>query len=116
MKPRSYRHLHIWFRIVGLPARKIPLLKESVLGARRLKVGKYFKNPKVSVVSFELKKGRQYDDLCDFLRTHRIPQSSYDIYISLVTSRDNDGVIVPDYVLKLFKKIGGTIGVSFVCG
>ena len=115
MKKHSYHHLHIWFRIVGLQAKRIQLIKENAPSARRLEIGKYFKDRTVSVVSFELKKGQKFDDLRAFLRTHRIPKSSYDIYISLVTSRDNDGVAVPDYVLELYRKIGGGLGFSFVC-
>ncbi len=113
---RDDYEVEIWFRIIGLSPQMVSLLKQEVSIADKLELGKYFKNPKISVVSIPLEKGQRYDDLCNFLKQNKIKESSYDIYVSLVTSRDNDGASIPKYVLNLYRKIGGGLGFSFVCG
>ena len=119
MKNDDYKddyEVNIWFRLFGISPKEVAALREEVAFAKDLEVGKYFKNPKVSVVSIQLKKGQRYEELCNFLTKHKIKESSYDFYVSLVTSRDNEGVSVPKHVLDLYRKIGGALGFSFVCG
>ena len=110
---RKQRHQNIYFRITGLTDQQLNLFKENVVSVPRLDVGKYFKNRTLFVASFKIRKDKTYDDLCKFLKTHKIPESLYGLYISVLTSKSIDGVKVPDYVLKLYKKTGGTIDVFY---
>src|SRR2546425_1884427 len=116
MKKHSYRHVKIAFRIVGLSSKNFDVMKARVLRTHSHRIGKHYKNPELFVVSIDLKKGQKYDDLCNFLRTHKIPQSSYGFWMSVVTSNDIGGVEMPDHAIELFKKTGGSIGFSFVRG
>lgn len=113
MTAYKYRHVRIHFRITALTEKKLYLLEETVASARPLGVGRNFKNPKLFVATFKIKKGRRYDDLCKFLSANKIPESTYGLYISILTTKLISGVSVPDYVLKVFRRTGGHIDFVF---
>ena len=113
MKPHKYHHVKIRFRIIGLSGKKLSLLQQNVSSAHPITVGKYFKNPKLFVASFKIKKGKKYDDLCEFLKASKIPESTCGLYISILTTKLISGVRVPEYVLKVFRRTGGHIDFGF---
>jgi len=68
-----------------------------------------YKDTNTLVVCFEVKKNNDYEDLSRFLSVCQLPASSYGLYISFVTERDNDGISIPYFALALSRKVEGRI-------
>lgn len=113
---RNYHHIKVAFRLIGLTEERLQELKSQISSVRNLKIGQYHKNPKLFVASFMIQKGKQYNDLCIFLKKTKISEDSYGLWISILTTKTNAGVRVPKHVLKLYEKTRGLIDFSFDSG
>lgn len=116
MKLRNYHHIKVAFRVMGLTREQLQELRKRVSSVRKFKVGAYHKSPWLFVASFRIEKGKQYKDLCEFLRANKISERSYGLWISILTTRTSSGVRVPEHVLKLYKNTGGLIDFNFDSG
>lgn len=113
-----YHREKILFRIVGLPIDllqeiKVLLTDHNIKTNIDIKSSRY-NNPGHVVVDFELLSSYDYSELHRFLHNNELDENCYGIWVSLVTGWDNDGVHLPDYVLKFYALIGGNIDFSFV--
>ncbi|MDN5941593.1 MAG: hypothetical protein L0H94_06905 [Nitrospira sp.] len=113
---RNYHHIKVAFRMMGLTEEQLQDLKSQVSSVRKVKIGQYHKNPKLFVASFRIQKGKQYNDLCIFLKKTKISEDSYGLWISILTTKTISGVRVPKHVLKLYEKTGGLIDFNFDSG
>lgn len=113
MMTEHCRNERIFFRIVGLEEKLLQDYREY-LGISDVKTKRY-KDTDTFVVSFQMNRNCDFGKLIDFVQTNKIKESSYGIYVSLVTENDHDGVSLPRYALELHKKIGGHIDFSFTC-
>ncbi len=113
---RDYHHIKLDFRMIALTEEQLEKLKSEVSSVRKLKIGQNYKNPKLFVASFRIQKGKQYDDLCMFLKKTKISKDSYGLWISILTTKTSAGVRIPKHVLKLYEKTGGLIDFSFDSG
>jgi hypothetical protein len=102
------------FRILGLPQGKIEMFKREVKSAKRVRISRLRDDPAISTLRFSLSKRRTYGDLIRFLKAHRVKKSCYGIWVSLLESRQEGGVHVPLYILKLYEKTGGNLDFSYV--
>jgi hypothetical protein len=102
--------------MIGLTEEQLQELKSQVSSVRTLKIGQFYKNPKLFVASFRILKGKQYNDLCIFLKKARISEDSYGLWISILTTKTSSGIRVPKHVLKLYEKTGGLIDFNFDSG
>lgn len=98
---------------MGLTAPQVRRFKQKVSSAQDHNLGKHYKNSTLFVVTFKIKRGEKYDDLCEFLKAARLPEASYGLWISILTTRLSGGVRVPDYVVRLYKRTRGLIDFSF---
>lgn len=114
---RKLRRVKIVFRILGLSQKQVSCFQKEVAAARHgFTTGRLYRKPSVSTTLVELEEGRQYGDLVRFLRKNKIKKSNVGIWVSLITPNDTGGVHVPEFVMKLYEKTGGSFDFSFTCG
>lgn len=100
------------FRIMGLSGEGI-LALSSIIGDGSLRQGSHFRDPAVSVAVFDIRPDCDYSWIEGFLKQQGIGDDKYGIFISITTSRDEDGLTVPGHVLSLCRLVGGTLDFSF---
>jgi len=106
------RTVQYHFRIMGLTVEGIEELRSLAVGLP-VRQGKHYRDERVSVVTIPIEEDADYSWLASFLSRHGIGQDLYGVYISLTTSRDEDGVGLPSHVLALSRSVGGTVDFSF---
>jgi len=67
-----------------------------------------------TTVIFQLSDTADYEPLYRFLDRSNLDPATYSVWISVVTESDHSGVSVPNYVLKLIRRIRGGLDYSFV--
>ena len=112
-RSRAYHRIKLHFRIIGLTAAQVRRFKQNVLSVQNYKLGNYHENSALFVMTFKIKKSESYNDLCGFLKTARLPDTSYGLWVSILTTRMSGGVRVPDHIVRLYKRTGGLIDFNF---
>lgn len=112
MENEVFREERFYFRLIGLTEDQKEKLKKYV---KSFKEGKHWKTGEI-VLSFPLEITKDYGFLENFLHEAGLSDEKFGIYISLITDNDNDGISVPDYILKIYKRVGGRIDFSIIAG
>lgn len=93
-----------WFRFIALSESDLRTLREicAVVESRGKKnaPGRY-------VASFRLEEGHDYGWVREFVRGLRANESEYGIFVSLSTPHDSEIVTLPQFVLDLYRNVGG---------
>ena len=99
-----------WFRFVSLSESQVNVLRQH---CGELEVRPKRNAPGLFVASFRLNADSAYDWLPSFLRDHNLAESSYGVFVSLVTTHDSEVVALPAFVLEVHRRAGGQIEFSF---
>ena len=110
----TYHTENVSFRFVDFPAKLLPRLSDSLPGVE-VKT-KEHNDERGLVVWLRSDGNGTCDAHCAFIREQQIPSAKYGLWISLITSRDNDGIRVPQFAIELLRKIGGQLDFSFISG
>lgn len=107
MATGDFREETYSFRFINLTPESASKLKQLIpafdVGSRR---------PGVAVLDID--ESTDLTQLLDFVGSEKCPRGTYGVWVSLVTSADNGGVSLPEYVLQLIWKAGCGIDFSFV--
>ena len=66
------------------------------------------------ILVFQLNEAMNFDDLCQTMDTLRLQPEHCEVSASLITESENGGIDLPDYVLRLIKRIPCRVGFSFI--
>ncbi len=122
-----YRKEKYYFRIYNISREKMEIFKREFPGLN-YKITQLRKRKDVRkkvqrfTIMIELNRQSHYgayiNQLISYIRKHKIPETSYGLWISLTENRDYGGLTVPDYVkdfyFKIYNKIGGQIDFSCI--
>lgn len=108
----SYRFEKFGFRIIGA-SEDVVANTRAILDNSLIKVGHYFKDKSIVVMSVELKEDTDYSIFIDLIKSSAIDRKKCGIFASLVTDRDTGGIAVPDFVVEIFMDIGYTLDFSY---
>lgn len=108
----KYHNENYSFRFVNLPPKETIKFRE-ISNDWKPRIKKY-KNLENFVITFQIAPNTSYHSLINFIKENKIERALYGFFISLETNSDMDGVHVPDYILDLYKKVGGNIDFSFI--
>ena len=112
MDEDSYRFEKFGFRIIGV-AESVVVSTRAILGNSLIKVGHYYKDESVKIMSVELKEGVDYSKFIELVKNSAIDRKQCGLFSSIVTSRDTSGIAVPDFVVDIFMEIGYQLDFSF---
>jgi len=112
MEDAERRSVHYSFRVMGLSVEGIEEL-QSLTGDIPVHQGTHFKDVTVSVAAFSIEEEADFSWVRSFLKKHHIDEEHYGVYVSITTSRDEDGVTLPSHILALCRSAGGTVDFSF---
>ncbi len=108
-----YRKEGFRVRFLGLSA-EIEEKIRSVMPVAERKKHKTSLVPVTNTLIFDLDHGTDLTRLCSLLDSLNLRPDQYDVWGTLVTSSDNDGIDVPDYVLRFIRRTNCKVGFSFV--
>lgn len=93
------------FFVSNLLVKQLKELKKGM--ARRKCLYEILQGEKVFKVQFTIFNQKERMIIRNFLKSHRIPKSSYGIHVLLQSNSDHDGLRVPSSVLSFYKEFGG---------
>ncbi len=106
----SYRKERVGFRFLNLSRDAADSLR-SLTGNPAIKPK--HGQPDRYVLSFWLEPGISYGWIDSTIQEHRLDESEYGFFVSLVTDSDSDMIAVPDFAKNLFRRLGGRLEFSF---
>lgn len=112
MDEDSYRFEKFGFRIIGVPEDVVASTR-AILDNSLIKVGHYFKDESIKIMSVELKEDIDYSKFIELIKNSAIDRKKCGLFASLVTGSDTSGIAVPDFVVDIFMEIGYTLDFSF---
>ena len=90
------------------------ILIEKELGVYPLFINPYHRDTEKFVAVIELRSKTPYKRLYDFIERNPALRGRYGVYMYLMTKRNNDSVIVPDFVREVIHNTRGEL--DFSCG
>lgn len=99
-----------WFRIAALSEAQTECVRRM---APAIETRPSRHQPSLFAVSFRLSPTDDYRWIDSFVRDQALTESTYGVFVSLVTSHDSEIVTMPQYILDLHRRIGGQMEFSF---
>lgn len=108
---RIYQTERVTFRVMDVHAEMLPALHAAARGCEfTASEGK--KRGRLAVF-IGLKNSEPCARLCKFVLKHKLRQTKYGLSISLVTERHSDGLRVPEFAIRMVRRIGGQLDFRF---
>jgi hypothetical protein len=112
----AHRNLRIYFRFVGLSGEHLDRVRET-LASHAVQVAdrKRRAGQRAEVVAIPIDERFPVAAVASLVQELGLSSDSYGVYISLVTESDQDGLTVPEPVLRVIREVGGQLDFSFTC-
>jgi hypothetical protein len=62
----------------------------------------------------EIEEGENYSSVFKLIKTGRVSEQDYGVFVSFTSNHDMTGIHFPEYVLEFIKRSGGQIDISII--